>query len=145
MSEEQVTDPILTNDLTDTAPDEPLIPTNEYNVTVVKMEDGSSERTGSKCVNIQLRHLGPVTSTTGEVLQTRTDFMRIWITPTEKMTKGQIERNLKKFQLACGIKSGPFCPYSQYVGKNLRVKIGMSKVTDEYPDQRNEVKGVIVP
>lgn len=140
-------DPILTNDLTDVSPEQPLVPSNEYNAQVKKMEQRTSESSGGKYINIQLQSIDPIVTVAGETLPAggMTFFGRITITPTEKRSKEAIQRDLKRFQLACGVKSGNFFPFEQYEGKNIRIKVGFSKKSPEYPDDRNEVKGFVIP
>jgi len=138
-------DPILTNDLTDTSPDNPLIPKNDYAMTIVKIEQGKSKNSGNAMLNIQLKTINPTTAVNGEALPAGsvTLFHHIVLTPTEKLSAEQIKRALKRFQLACGVQSGPVYPLEQYVGKNVMVSVGISKPTAEYPDERNEVKGFV--
>jgi len=139
-------DPILTNDMTDVRPDQPLVPKNDYILEVVKMEQKRSEKSQLNMLNVQLKSVEPITSVTGETLPAgMTFFGRIVITPTEKLTKAAIERALKRFQLCFGVTSGPMFPLEQWVGKRGRVAIGFAKKTDEYPDDRNEVKGFNPP
>ena len=144
MSNEEIQiDDILTNDLTGVSSDTPLIPPNEYDCSITKVEQATSERTGNKMLNIQLRTLNPVTAVSGETLGTVPLFARITITPTEKRTKEAIHRDLKRFMLSCGTQAGALAPLDQWVGKNCRVRVGFSKKTEEYPDDRNEVKGFV--
>jgi len=138
-------DPILTNDLADVSPDTPLIPKDEYVMEISAVKQSVSERSGNKMLNIQLKTTAPITAVSGEILpQGQTFFHRIMLTPTEKLSTESIKRSLKRFQLACGIKSGPIMPFDQYINKNVRVKVGFSKKTEEYPDDRNEVKDFVI-
>jgi|ERR1043165_3300535 hypothetical protein len=144
-------DPILTNDMTDVKPDQPLIPKNDYVLEVVKLEqkrgkDKPDGTPGNSYISVQMKTVEPITSVTGEPLPAgQTYFGRLMITPTDKLTKANIERGLKKFQLCFGVTSGAFFPFDQYVGKRGKVSIGFAKKTDEYPDDRNEVKGFVLP
>lgn len=134
-------DSILNNDLTDVTPDTPLIPEADYVLQIVKIEQKTSDKTGGTFLNIQTRTTEPITALSGEALPVGTTFFgRISISPTEKLTADAIARSLKRFQLACGVTSGPFGPVTQYEGKNVKAHIGFSKKTPEYPDDRNEIK-----
>lgn len=134
-------DPILTNDMTDVRPDAPLIPKNVYPMEVVKMEQKTSEKSGNHYINVQLKTIEPITSVTGEPLPAgMTFFGRISITPTEKLTKAAIQRGMKRFMVCFGQPTGALFPFTQWIGKVGKVSIGFSKKSDEYPEDRNEVK-----
>lgn len=137
-------DPILTNDLSDTSTESPIVPKNDYPMTVAKVEQSKSEKTGNNMIVVQLKSLNPITAINGETLPAGALYLfhRIVITPTEKMSAEQVKRNLKRFQVACGVRSGPFYPLDQYVGKNVMASVGISKATDDYPE-RNEIKGFV--
>lgn len=147
MSDETNVDPILTNDLSDVSPDQPLVNIGEYTGVVKKVEQKKSQSSDNLMLNIQIQTLDSVTTVAGEVVPPggMTFFGRIMLTPTEKRSKEAIQRDLKRFQLACGVTSGSFHPFSQYEGKNIKFKIGFAKKTPDYPDDRNEIKQFVIP
>lgn len=141
-----ITDPILSNDFTDTKPDDPLVPKNNYVLEIVSVEQKHSERKDSNYLNIQLKSVEPITSVTGEVLPAGKRFFGIiGITPNENYDASKIQRSLKKFMLCFGVTSGSITPFDQWPGKRGNVSIGVSKTTEDYPDPKNEVKGFNLP
>lgn len=140
-------DPILTNDLGDVSPDQPLVPANDYNMVVKSLDNATSEKTGNKMIVIKLQSSDPITAVSGETIPAGgvTLTTRIMISPTEKRTVEAIKRDLKRFQLACGITSGPFYPLEQYQDRTVKVNVGFAKKTPDYPEDRNEVKRFVQP
>lgn len=135
------TSSLLTNDLTDTQVNEPLLPEGDYRVEIVRVEERKSESSGGLYINIQCKTAEPCTAVNGEQKSPGHSLWgRITTSPTEKRTAESISRDLKKFMVSCGVLSGSFAPLEQYAGKIAKLHLGFSKKTPEYPDDRNEVK-----
>jgi hypothetical protein len=138
-------DPILQENLDDVSTNEPLLPKDDYEVEVVKLTQKRNNADTGNMINIEMKTTSDHKAVDESLVPAgRRIFHRIVITPTEKMNADAVKRNLKRFQVACN-GDGNFYPLDQYVGARLTLKLGMSKTTDEYPDERNEVKGFVVP
>ena len=146
-NEQQTPDSILDNDMTDVSPDAPLIPKNSYVLEVVKVEQKHSDKKDTNYLNIQQKSVEPITSVGGEVIPAGsfTIFGIIGITPSDRYTSDAVARNVKKFMVCFGQPTGKVTPLDQWVGKRGKVTVGFAKKTDDYPDDRNEVKSFDAP
>lgn len=146
--QEQKPKSILDEDTSDVDTSLPLLPGKvEMLFTVSDLEQSVSEKSGADLINITLK--------TAEAARDVTDtrdigkgfpvFDTISITPTEKYAKDAILRRLANFQRACGFKDGTFMSHiHEYKGSIVRVVVGISKETDEYP-ARNKVSRYVEP
>lgn len=142
-AEAQGIDPILQNNLGDVSTKDPLLPKNKYTFEVVKVSQTKTNDGKGNLLKIQLKTLEDATSVDGQPIPAgRTIFHQISLTPTPKYTTENIQRNLKRFQVALVPNfSGQMFPLEQWVGLQGTLSLGFSKATDEYPEVRNEVKG----
>ena len=146
-NEQQTPDSILDNDMTDVSPDAPIIPKNSYVLEVVKVEQKHSDKKDTNYLNVQLRSVVPITAVNSEIVPAGsfTTFGIIGMTPSERYTAEAVSRNVKKFMVCFGQPSGKVNPLDQWTGKRGHVTVGFSKKTDDYPDDRNEVKSFDAP
>lgn len=139
-NENENIDPILTTNLDDVSPRDPLLPLGWYPCTVKKVEKKRNARGDGDTLTVQFATKEPCTAVTGEPIPAkRTLFYRCGLTPSDKYSVEMIQRNLKRFQLACGVKSGAFWPLDQYEGRDIMVQVGIDKATNDYPEG-NSVK-----
>ena len=148
MSEDTATslDPILTNDQSDTDTSMPLLPPNvAIRCKLVKIEQVRNKKDTGNGLKIQLATLDELVSVAGEPVRPNYPiFDYIAITPTPDYPISSINKNLKKFMLGFGKKTGAFGDPQQYVGLVTKVKLKVTKATDEY-DEQNKVKSYEEP
>lgn len=145
MEQNQQLDPILENDQTNTSTAMPLLPSDEYALGVVKVEQARNSKDTGNVIKIQLKTLSDHTAVNGEPLKAGFPlFHTISITPTPDYPKSSIDRALKGFMLACGFDTGSFASHMhEYEGKTVRAKVKTRKATEEW-DESNRISGFVV-
>ena len=134
-------DPILSNDLTNTSTAISVLPANTYRLAVVRVEQARNKDDTGNVIKVQLKTLDDITAVDGQTVRAGWPlFDNIALTPTPNYPASSIEKNLKKFRLACGFAAGPFGDLLQYEGKIVRAKVKIQKATDEY-DEANRIRG----
>jgi hypothetical protein len=150
MSEDTATppevDPILTNDQSGTDTSMPLLPPNiAYRCKVVKIEQVRNKADTGNILKIQLGTMDETTSVSGEQIRPNYPiFDMIALTPTPNYSVESINKALKRFMVGCGEPEGSFYPYARFIGKVVKVKLKVTKATDEY-DEQNKVKSYEEP
>lgn len=132
---------ILNTPMDDVSTKDPVLagPLN-YKCSVAKLETKTNDK-GTQMLAFRLKLEQDGTSVDGEPIPAgRLIFGQIITSTTEKRTKEAVQRDLKKFMVACGVASGSIMPLEQWEGKQLVAVIGPSKTSDQYPDPRDEVK-----
>jgi len=147
------TNNILNEDLGGVDISFPVLPLDEYVCTIKEMvktwpkriPEGARLPGSEHMCNILLTTTTPAVSTSGDPVPAGFPIRdRLMLRPTEKMTVASIKRGLATFRAAVlGTQSGAFDPVSQYIGKNVRVKVKPVAAEGDYP-ARNEVKAYIV-
>ncbi len=138
-------DPLDTN-VSDVNISRPIVPPGLYDLTIKEAKKDTT-KAGGDCIKFQLATTADCMDVTGKenVPAGHILFHQITVTPTGKLTVDMIKRSVATIAQCAGVggtvRNLIDTPQAFY-GRTVRVKVGVSKETSEFP-ARNEIKDFV--